>query len=383
MKPQIKTINLRRLSSGDLLTLQVYQFLGKNLGKKTYLQANLHGAEIVGNVVITEIFDWLSQLDSSQLNGEIWLVPACNPVGMNQRSHFFNSGRYNSYDGKDWNRIFWDYDQENKNLEQFAKVHFADSPETIYQTYLQKIQQQFQGQLELTQQSSYLSYPAKYQQLLQSLCLDANYVIDIHSSSNQGVDYLFTFPGQEEQTKAFLLDVGLLVDEPTGYTFDEAFIKPWLSLENAFLKLGRKIKFEVASWTLELGSGMTANAESVKKGVRGIKNYLASLGIIQVSDFPLTETKTYPLQLVSKDRLKRYYAPTGGIIQNCADLKQAVVAGETIYQVLALNKPVEKPDLVNIKAENSGWIFDRATNQGVNEGEYVLTILEEEEKNNE
>jgi hypothetical protein len=302
---------------------------------------------------------------------------------MNQRSHFFNSGRYNSYDGKDWNRIFWDYDQENENLEQFAKVHLADSPETIYQTYLQKIQQQFQLQLELTQQSSYLSYSAKYQQVLQSLCLDANYVIDIHSSSNQGVDYLFTFPGQEEQTKAFLLDVGLLVDEPTGYTFDEAFIKPWLSLENAFLKLGREIKFEVASWTLELGSGMTANAESVKKGVRGIKNYLASLGIVQVSDFPLTETKTYPLQLVSKDQLKRYYAHTGGIIQNCADLKQAVVAGETVYQILALNKPAEKPDLVNIKAENSGWIFDRATNQGVNEGEYVLTILEEEGKNDE
>ena len=85
MKPQIKTINLRRLSSGDLLTLQVYQFLGKKLGKKTYLQANLHGAEIVGNVVIKEIFHWLSCLDASQLNGEIWLVPAYNPVGMNKR----------------------------------------------------------------------------------------------------------------------------------------------------------------------------------------------------------------------------------------------------------------------------------------------------------
>ena len=33
----------------------------------------------------------------------------------------------------------------------------------------------------------------QYRYQLQSLCLDADYVIDIHSSSNQAIDYTFGF----------------------------------------------------------------------------------------------------------------------------------------------------------------------------------------------
>ena len=376
MQPQIKTIDLLRLSSGDNLALQVYQFLGKKNRQKIYIQANLHGAEIVGNVVIKKLFDWLLSLDEEQLFGEVWLVPACNPLGMNQRSHFFSSGRYNSYDGKDWNRIFWDYDTEKEDIYHFAKEHLEADNDTIYQNYLHRIKTRFQEQIEFRKKASAVPYSVKYQQILQSLCLDAKIVIDIHSSSNQGIDYLFTFSGQEEITQTFLLDFGIRVDQPQGYTFDEAFIKPWLSLKKVFGNLGRNLELGLESWTLELGNGMSAQVESVEKGVQGIKNYLASRGVVKVSDFPITQTEKTPLQLVTKNQLKEYYAPTGGIVQNCVPLRTEVVAGETIYEVLELNKKGDKPEIVTVKAEASGLVFDRATNEAVNEGEYVLTVLE-------
>jgi len=381
MQPQIKTIDLLRLSSGDNLALQVYQFFGKKPGKKIYIQANLHGAEIVGNIVIKQLLDWLISLDNEQLLGEIWLVPACNPLGMNQRSHFFNSGRYNSYDGKDWNRIFWDYDTEKEDIYHFAKDHLEADDETIYQNYLHRIKTRLEENIESRKQASAVPYSVKYQQVLQSLCLDAKIVIDIHSSSNQGVDYLFTFPGQEAMTQTFLLDVGIMVNQPKGYTFDEAFIKPWLSLQKVFKNLGRTLDLGLESWTLELGDGMSAKRDSVEKGVQGIKNYLASLGVVKGSNFPLAQTENYPLQLVTKNQIKEYYAPTGGIVQNCLQLKTEVVAGEVIYQVLEFNKKGEKPEIVKVKAEASGWIFDRGTNEAVNEGEYVLTMLEKGGKN--
>ncbi|AFZ49031.1 M14 family zinc carboxypeptidase [Dactylococcopsis salina] len=381
MQPQIKTINLLRLSSGDNLALQVYQFLGKKTDQKIYIQANLHGAEIVGNVVIKQLLDWLISLDEEQLFGEVWLVPACNPLGMNQRSHFFNSGRYNSYDGKDWNRIFWDYDTEKEDIYHFAKDHLEADHETIYQNYLHRIKTRLEENIQWRKQASAVPYSVKYQQVLQSLCLDAKIVIDIHSSSNQGVDYLFTFPGQEAMTQNFLLDVGILVNQPKGYTFDEAFIKPWLSLKKVFKNLGRNLDLGLASWTLELGNGMSAKSDSVEKGVQGIKNYLASLGVVKVSDFPLTHTEKHPLQLVTKNQLKEYYAPTGGIVKNCLQLQTNVVAGEVIYQILEFNKKGKQPEIVEVKAEASGWIFDRGTNEAVNEGEYVLTMLEKEGNN--
>jgi len=99
------------MASGDRLLLQVYRFVGHKPGKKVYIQANLHGAEIAGNGVIFELLETLQELRSECLWGEIWLLPVCNPFGVNQRSHHFASGRYNPYDGQDWNRMFWDYEQ--------------------------------------------------------------------------------------------------------------------------------------------------------------------------------------------------------------------------------------------------------------------------------
>lgn len=50
MIPNISTIDLFQLASGDIFTLQVYKFIGKQPGKKAYIQANLHG---VGHITTT------------------------------------------------------------------------------------------------------------------------------------------------------------------------------------------------------------------------------------------------------------------------------------------------------------------------------------------
>ncbi|MFM6402448.1 MAG: succinylglutamate desuccinylase, partial [Planktothrix sp.] len=59
MIPNIVTLPLVKLASGDQLGLQVYQFNGSKPGKKAYLQSNLHGAEISGNAVIQELIQFL------------------------------------------------------------------------------------------------------------------------------------------------------------------------------------------------------------------------------------------------------------------------------------------------------------------------------------
>lgn len=79
MIPTISTIPIQHLASGDRLFIQVYKFSGTRLGKKAYIQSNLHGAEIVGNGIIHQLIEFFLTLDDSQLTGEIWLVPSCNP----------------------------------------------------------------------------------------------------------------------------------------------------------------------------------------------------------------------------------------------------------------------------------------------------------------
>ena len=369
MIPEISTIDILQLASGDRLKLQIYKFKGTQPGKKAYLQANLHGSEIVGNAVINQLIQFLGILEPSQLCGEIWLVPVCNPLSTNHRSHFFSTGRYNSYDGKDWNRIFWDYEKECQDLETFARSVRDLEPELIRKHYLSQQQALFQKEWEAIQSPSSVEYSKHYRYQLQSLCLDANYVIDIHSSSNQGIDYLYCFQSRETIACYFLLDYGILMNEYDGESFDEAFMKPWLALEQQLAQLGNPIQFDIESWTLELGSGMQINPQSVERGVAGIKNYLAYQKMLALPEQTLTTTE---IRLVPKGKLKKYYSPTGGMIQNRVPLKTSVQAGDRLYQVLIFG---QEPTLIDVCAEASGLVYDVSTNEAANQGEYVLSMM--------
>ncbi len=371
MIPQISTIELLKLASGDTFALQVYKFIAKKPGKKVYIQANLHGAEIVGNAVIYELINFFSDLELDSLIGEIWLVPVCNPLGTNQRGHLFSTGRFNSYDGMNWNRIFWDYEKECIDLEEFARSQINNPTELIRKNYLQKIQTAWQKQLEKIQKPSSAPWRQQYRYQLQSLCLDADYVIDIHSSSTQSIDFIYCFQERQNNAKYFLLDYGILMDKYDGNAFDEAFLKAWLALENELSKLGKDIKFDIESWTLELGSGMKMNPESVAKGVAGIKNYLAAKKVLQNSEI----NHSHSINLVARKNLISYYASTGGMIQNRLGLGVKVKPGDRVYQLLSFNKQQEIPTVIDIYAEIEGIIFDISTNQCVNQGEYVLDIL--------
>lgn len=378
MIPRIWTLPIAELASGDRLTVQVYQFFGSPPGKKAYIQANLHGAEIVGNAVIYQLIEFLSSLEEPQLEGEVWLVPACNPMGLNQRSHHFSTGRFNAYDGENWNRIFWDYEQQGQDIAEFASSQLNNDTRIIRDNYRRKISETFERLLEKINSPSSVSLSERYRYYLQSFCLDADYVIDIHSSTNQGLDYLYCFPGQEKSAKYFLLDRGIIFDKYDGCAFDEAFLKPWLALENQLSALGKSIKFGLESWTLELGAGMQMNPDSVFRGVRGIKNYLVYQGMLKLPNFPLYQTLSHHLKLVPKSHLKKYYAPQGGTLQSRVQLGTVVETGQWLYQLLCFSKEGQFPKVLNICAERSGLVFDVSTNHALNQGEYILEIMEDD-----
>jgi predicted deacylase len=306
----------------------------------------------------------------------MWLVPVCNPMGTNQRYQHFSPGRFSTYDGKDWNRIFWDYEKETDDLLDFAQSQVHLDVETIRQNYLTNINSKFSQNLAKINSPASVPYSDIFRYQLQSLCLDADYLIDLHSSNNQGLDYVYYFQNREDSAKYFLLDYGILLDKYDGDAFDEAFIKPWLALEAAFQSLGKNIRFDIEAWTLELGTGMHIKPDSVAKGVRGIKNYLAHKGVLQISDLMLPETSCHKVYLASSSKRKRYYAIAGGMIQSRVELGTAIKAGDKLYQIISFNKEGKLPTIIDVSAESDGLVYDISTNQAVNQGEFVLSVLE-------
>ncbi|MGF1499656.1 MAG: succinylglutamate desuccinylase/aspartoacylase family protein [Elainellaceae cyanobacterium] len=375
MRPTISTVPLTTLASGDRLFLQIYEFTGRQPGPTVYLQANLHGAEIAGNAVIHELIEFLMGLDEAQISGKIRLLPMCNPIGVNQRAHQFASGRFNPYDGKDWNRIFWDYEKEEDDLLEFAQIHLNLDVPTVQAHYRQRMRQYFESAAAAVESPAGLPFCDRYRYQLQRLCLDADYLIDLHSSSNQGLTYLYYFRDRDDSAKFFLLPAGILLDEYDGDAFDEAFMKPWLALEACFAELGRPVRFDVEAWTLELGSGMQVNADAVAKGIRGIKNYLVQKGVLAIASYPVEQPSYHDMRFTTSSKVTRYYAPTGGIVQTRVPLGSIVEPKQPIYEMLTFNRQGELPSVVKVHAGQGGLVFDLATSQVVNEGEYVLGIL--------
>lgn len=374
MLPIIETIPLRQMASGDILSLQVYKFIGSQPGKKVYIQSNLHGAEIVGNAVIHQLLTFLQTLNKDNLAGEIWLIPMCNPMGTNERAHHFSPGRYCVYEAKDWNRIFWDYEKASDDLAAFAKSQLHNHIEVIRQNYLNIIKEEFSKILDTINCYNSVPYTEKFRYKLQSLSLDADYLIDLHSSSNQGLNYLYYFHNREASAKYFLLQFGILLDTYDGDAFDEAFIKPWLALENCLQKLGREIRFDVEAWTLELGTGMQINPNSVAQGIQGIKNYLVQKGILINTDLSIVHINS-EMDFRKRSGAKKYYGIAGGMIQSRVELGSLVKAGDRIYQILSFNKRGQLPTVIDILAEADGLVYDVSTNQAVNEGEFVMGII--------
>ncbi len=375
MIPTIETITLLQLASGDYLSIKVYKFFGAKPGKKAYLQANLHGNEIVGNAVIHQLIEFLMTLEPEVLTGEIWLVPVCNPLATNQRSHQFATGRFNTYDGKDWNRIYWDYEKVCQDLEEFAQSQINVEPDIIKQNYKQKIKTSFEQIQAKIDAPSSVQLTDKYRYKVQSLCLDADYLIDLHSNTNYGLEYLYYFRDREESAKLFLLEHGIMFDDYDGDAFDEAFMKPWLALENTLSKLGKQIKFDVEAYTLELGTGMAMNPNSVSKGVCGVKNYLVQKGIINIESLPPEKFMELNMSFRPLSQVKKYWSPVGGMVQSRVGLGTSVQQGDLLYQVLSFDKLKEFPNVKDVYSDRSGLVFHVSINQSVNEGEFVLAIM--------
>ncbi|HYX13012.1 MAG TPA: succinylglutamate desuccinylase, partial [Nostoc sp.] len=81
------------------------------------------------------------------------------------------------------------------------------------------------------------------------------------------------------------------------------------------------------------------------------------------------------MSFASSSNRKKYYAIAGGMIQSRIELGTEVKTGDKLYQILSFNKEGRLPTVIDVCAQHDGLVYDVATNQAVNEGEFVLGIV--------
>lgn len=90
------------LVSGNKINIINYIIDSEKNGKTIYIQSGIHGGEIT-YWIIHKLFNFLKD---NLINGKVIFVPCANPIAWMQRIYSYTAGKFNFYNGTDWNRSF-------------------------------------------------------------------------------------------------------------------------------------------------------------------------------------------------------------------------------------------------------------------------------------
>lgn len=348
------------LSCGSTRTLQSLHFGSKLTGKKSYLQASLHADEIPGMLVLHYLRQQLSRLESEgKIAGEIVLVPVANPIGLAQEIQGSAFGRFDLSTGINFNRGYLHLTPHIvAELEAKLGSDVAANVRAIRQQCLQVLQQQKPN-----------SEAEHQKQILQTLAVDADIVLDLHCD-NQAVMHLYTGTPLAQQVAplaAYLGAAALLVCEQSGDDpFDESCSRHWWELATHF---GTRFPVPNAclAVTIELRGETDVAHELARADAHALIAFLQHAGHIggAAPECPAPSCIATPLEGVEPVK-----APHSGIVVFTRQVGEHINAGEAIGDLVDPISGSSTP----LNASVSGVLFARVSRRYVRAGTAVAKI---------
>ncbi|MFQ3248293.1 MAG: putative deacylase [Glaciecola sp.] len=313
-------------ASGRSLNVPIYKISDKRPGPTVYIQSSIHGAEVQGNVVIYHL---LQALKKTQINGEIILVPNCNPVGTNIKAGEYTMGRFDPVNGTNWNRGYF-YDEQQVR-------DFASSVDQA--TSSDDIKSEFRGLLRSSIEAK-LSQPwglGLAQQLnlkLQKLAVNADIVLDLHNGP-VSTRHVYIPEYAKQAAHQFSIPHCIFIPNVFAGALDEACFCTWWSLQDRLKeRFGRDFDFGVEAFTLEMGSQEVIDFAEGEKDALGILGYLASKGVLDTQQFKPANMQRLGVSLAN---YKTLFTDFGGMVEYCVRPGQKVKQGEVMARVLNID----------------------------------------------
>lgn len=348
------------LSCGSTRSLQSLHFGSKLSGKKSYLQASLHADEIPGMLVLHYLREQLTQLETEgKISGEIVLVPVANPIGLAQEIQGSAFGRFDLSTGINFNRGYLHLTPKIvPELDEKLTSDAAANVRLIRQQCLSALRQQKPN-----------SEAEHQKQILQTLAIDADIVLDLHCD-NQAVMHLYTgtpLGTQAMPLAAYLGAATLLVCEQSGDDpFDESCSRHWWELARHF---GTRFPVPNAclSVTIELRGETDVAHELAQADALALVAFLQHAGHIggEAPDCPAPTCTATPLEGVEPVK-----APHSGIVVFTREVGAHINAGESIGDLI---DPVSGT-CTALTASVSGALFARISRRYVRAGTAVAKI---------
>jgi predicted deacylase len=308
-----------------------------------HVQGGLHADEGPGMLAARMLADSLASAEAQgRLSGYVTVLPFANPIGLGQVLHGDHSGRFDFYDGRNFNRDYPD-------LTDAVAARVADGlgPDAAANVALIRVA------LAEALNSAKPEGPADtLRHTLLGLAVGADVVLDLHCDGEAEV-HLYTQPASLERILPLAALSAcralLLAEESGGHPFDEALSGPWLALARRFPD--HPIPAACASCTLELRGRSDVCRTLGATDAAALFDYLVHLGAVSGSA-ELPDLLCTPTPLAGSEALT---APAAGLVTYRAGLGTQVAAGDIVAEITDLPTGRVTP----VRARISGVFYAR------------------------
>ena len=370
MKPGTKTIERHRLpasSMGNARTLKVIRYGDRSSGRKAYIQTGLHADEPPGYLVMHHLIDLLDQADaSSKITGEIVLVPVANPIGVAQWRDDTLLGRFDAYNGVNFNRRHWNITDPVAEKVKGKLVKKAGKNIAL----IRKAMGEVIGASKPVEEADYLKH------LLLSLSHDADIVLDLHCDF-QAVLHVYMgtplWPAASDLPAQLGAEATLLTRISGEYPFDEACSRIWWDLAEKFPAY--PIPPACLAATVELRGTTDVSHELGAKDAKNLFLFLQRRGLIQGRAPAVPSIINAATSLRGVEHVK---AVTPGVLVFLKKPGQLVKKGDTILEIINPLENKSKKRITRVKSRTDGILISTVLDRYARPGRILAKVAGKE-----
>lgn len=277
------------------------------------------------------------------MRGRVTVVPFANPLGLGQVLHGDHTGRFDLYDGRNFNRDYPDLTDAAA-----ARLNGALTDDPTRNTAL------IRDALHATLAERVPVGPAEtLRHHLMGQALGADVVLDLHCDGEAEM-HLYTQPAAWDWLAPLAAltacQAVLLAEVSGGNPFDEALSGPWTALAARFPD--HPVPMACASTTVELRGRSDVCRYLGGRDAQAIIDYLTHLGVL-VGQVELPAAACLPTPLSGSEALE---APSAGLLSYVVPLGATVAAGDVVAEITDL----ESGNVLPVQATTAGVFYARS-----------------------
>ncbi len=342
----VKKLALPNSSMGNQRSLTVIRYGDPTDGPKAYIQAGLHADEPPGFVVMHHLIKRLDRTDAEQrVKGRIVLVPVANPIGVSQWRDEFLIGRFDFFNGINFNRNHIDLIEKVADR---IKDRLEDTPGKNV-TLIRETMADLLKKITPIDEAEFLKHR------LLSLSFDADIVLDLHCDYESVMHvYMGTplWPDAADLSAQLGAEATLLAKKSGGNPYDEACSRLWWDLAEKFP--AAPIPNACLAATIELRGISDVTHAQAAKDADNIYRFLQRRGFIEgnAPDLPPLKHEATPLKGVEQVK-----APATGVVVFLKKPGEQVDAGEAIAEIINPLETDTENQVIQVKNQAPGTIF--------------------------